>query len=66
MAGKGGADGCTGADGVVCSVAADCGGIDDGTVVGDCGGIVEGTVAGGPDGTVGAEITDLYVAVILS
>ena len=68
MAGKGGADGCTGADGDVCSVGADCGGIDDGTAAADedCGGIVDGTVAGGPDGTVGAEITDLYVAVILS
>ena len=62
MAGKGGDDGCTGAG------FGTCGGIDSGTLVDgvDCGGMEDGTVEGGPDGTVGAEITDLYVAVILS
>ena len=62
MAGKGGDDGCTGAGSEAC------GGIDSGTVVdgADCGGMEDGTVEGGPDGTVGAEITELYVAVILS
>ena len=81
MAGKGGTDGCTGVSGTACSsgeisgiglvAGADsgiCGGIDAGTLAdgADCGGMEEGTVEGGPDGTVGAEITDLYVSVILS
>lgn len=68
MAGRGGPDGCEGADVADCVGGADCGGIDDGTLAGgaDCGGMDDGTVAGGPDGTVGAESTDWYVAVILS
>ena len=65
MAGSGGPDGCEEGDG---AGGADCGGMDAGTLAGgaDCGGMDDGTLAGGPDGTVGAEITDWYVAVILS